>query len=215
MIKRIFIGFFLLVGTWAFVEAQSREFPDYRTKKESFSKLSDKGLRADLGVFTVGGIEESIGKLPLKKISPFTYTRNLMSFKGDNAEVTVATGPFVAAGKKFTNIEDHLVKIDNKPFYGGYGETPMTAIKSVTVILNKKDTIAIPPAAYGDLYNLNFTYKDKSGTERTANGIYFSADGKRIYIYLLSRDNSGSYEVTWILENKKYLRRVLDWGFTP
>ena len=77
-----------------------------------------------------------------------------------------------------------------------------------------KDTVIIPPAAYGDLYNLNFTYRDKSGTERTANGVFFSKDNNRMYIYLLSRDATGSYEVTWVIENKKYLRRVVDYGFT-
>lgn len=46
-----------------------------------------------------------------------------------------------------------------------------------------KDTVAIPAAAYVDLYNLNFAYSDK-GTERTTNGIYRSANPHRIYLYL-------------------------------
>lgn len=209
--KQFFL--FIFISLPVICPAQAKDFPDYRTKKESFAKVSDKTIRADLGVFTIGGIEESIGKLPLKKISPFSYTKSLMSFKADNIEITVTTARFEPTGRKLTTIEDHLVKIDNKPFYGAYGETPVTAIKSITVRINK-DTIVIPPAAYGDLYNLNFTYKDKAGTERTANGVYFSADGKRMYIYLLSRDETGSYEVTWIVEDKKYLRRVVDWGFT-
>ncbi len=76
-----------------------------------------------------------------------------------------------------------------------------------------KDTIDIPAAAYSDLYNLNLTYLDKSGTQRSANGIYRSKDGYRIYLYLFCKDNTGSYEVTWVLQDKKYLRRVVDYGF--
>ena len=213
MVRRCAMGCMLIIGITVSAAAQKKDFPDYRTKKESFAKLYDKSLRADLGVFTIGGVEESIGKLPLKKLSPYSYTRNLMSFKGDNIEVAVTTGRFESAGRKLTKIDDHLVKIDGKPFYGDYGEMPATAIKSVIVVINK-DTALIPPVAYADLFNLNFTYKDKAGTERTANGVFFSKDSKKIYIYLQSRDETGSYEVTWILEDKKYQRRVLDWGFT-
>ncbi len=205
------ILFFILPGIVGI--AQKQEMPDYRTNKESFTRMSNKVLRADLGVFTIGGVEESLNKLPLKKISPFSYTRNFMSFKGDNIEVSVTIGPFEEKGRKIQRVEDDVVKIAGKPFYGDYGNLPRTEIKNVQVIIGK-DTVVIPPLAYSDLYNLNFTYKDKSGTERTANGVYFSKDESRMYIYLLSRDATGSYEVTWIIENKVYLRRVVDYGFT-
>jgi hypothetical protein len=189
------------------------DYPDYRNNKESFARVSDKTLKADLGVFTVGGIEESIGKLPLKKISPYGYSENEMSFKGENVQVVVTLGPFAENGRKIQKVEDHVVKIAGKPFHGNYGNMPETEIKRVLVLVGK-DTVHIPPAAYGDLYNLNFTYRDKTGTERTANGVFFSKDEKRMYIYLLSRDATGSYEVTWVIENKQYLRRVVDYGFT-
>ena len=205
------ILFFILPGMAVF--AQKKDMPDYRTNKESFARLSNKPLRADLGVFTIGGVEESLNKLPLKKISPFGYTKNFMSFKGDNTEVSVTIGPFEEKGRKIMRVEDDVVKIAGKPFYGDYGNLPRTEIKNVFVLMGK-DTVIIPPAAYGDLYNLNFTYRDKSGTERTANGVFFSKDNNRMYIYLLSRDATGSYEVTWVIENKKYLRRVVDYGFT-
>jgi len=206
-----FIALLIVCGATSF--AQKNEMPDYRTNKESFSRMSDKTLRADLGVFTVGGIEESIGKLPLRKISPFGYTKDFMSFKDDKVQVSVTIGPFEANGRKILRIEDDVVKIAAKPFYGDYGNLPRTEIKQVLVLIGK-DTVVIPPQAYADLFNLHFTYKDKSGTERTANGVFFSKDEKRMYIYLLSRDNTGSYEVTWIIQDKVYLRRVVDYGFT-
>lgn len=192
--------------------AQKDDIPDYRTKKESFSKMSDKTLRADLGVFSVGGIEESLNKLPLKKVSPSAYKDDFMRFKGENIEVTVTLKPFEEKGKKIMKMEEHILKINGKAFYGAFGVLPDTEIKSVLVMIGK-DTVAIPPQAYADLYNMNFTYRDKSGVERTANGVFYSKDGTRIYIYLLSRDLKNSYEVTWILQDKKYYRRVLDYGF--
>lgn len=188
------------------------DYPDYRTKKESFSKLSDKALRADLGSFSIGGIEESLNKKPLKKISPTTYRENFIQFKSDEVEVSVTLEPFKEEGKKFQKMDDHILKINGKPYYGCYWKLPETAIKSVLVKLGK-DTIVIPPQAYADLYDMHFSYRDKAGTERTANGVFFSADGSNMYIYLLSRDPKESYEVTWIIQNKQYLRRVMDWGF--
>jgi hypothetical protein len=196
-----------------FVYGQTGDYPDYRNKKESFIKVSDKPLRADLASFTTAGIEESIGKLPLKKISPTGYNRVQMNFKSPEVEVAIVTSAFSAGNRKMLKSGEYLVKIDNKPFYGSYGQIPNTMISSVMVLVGK-DTVAIPPAAYADLYNVNFTYRDKSNVERTANAVYFSADGKRMYIYLLSRDRNGSFEVTWVIEGKTYLRRVLDWGFT-
>lgn len=203
----------LCSGLAVLVYGQAADYPDYRNKKESFLKVSDKPLRADLASFTTAGIEESIGKLPLRKISPTGYDRVQMKFKSNEVEVTIMTAAFEAGNRKLLKSGENLVKINNKPFYGSYGQVPNTMISGITVLIGK-DTVAIPPAAYADLFNLNFTYRDKSNVERTANAVYFSADGKRMYIYLLSRDRNGSYEVTWVIEGKTFLRRVLDWGFT-
>ncbi len=57
-----------------------------------------------------------------------------------------------------------------------------------------------------------FTYNDDQGTVRTYNGVYLGGDKRTIYIYMLNRESIGSYEVTWIIQDKKYLRRVVDSG---
>jgi hypothetical protein len=76
-----------------------------------------------------------------------------------------------------------------------------------------KDSVAIPPAAYADLYEPDFTYRDGAGQIKSYNKVYISPDKKKIYIYMLNRDEAGSYEVTWVIQDKKYLRRVVDFGF--
>jgi hypothetical protein len=78
------------------------------------------------------------------------------------------------------------------------------------MLIIRGDTIAIPETAYKDLFNLNFTYLDK-GVERTTDAVYISTTGQRVYIYLFSRDRKGSYEVTWIIQDRRYLRRILDY----
>jgi hypothetical protein len=77
------------------------------------------------------------------------------------------------------------------------------------MVILKNDTIEIPKTAYRDLYDPAFTYSHK-GDAKSLNGIFFSADGRKIYIYLLNKEKTGSYEVTWVIQDKKYLRRVID-----
>ena len=48
---------------------KNNELIDTRSKKESFTKVGQKEIRADLATFTMGGVDESVGKEQLKKIS--------------------------------------------------------------------------------------------------------------------------------------------------
>jgi hypothetical protein len=132
-------------------------------------------------------------------------------FEGDGIKAKVKIAPFDPAKHKLSFDEKYLVRIDRKPYYGNYLQTPKTEINEVLMIIDK-DTVYIPAAAYNDLFNLNFTYLDK-GVERTADAVYESKDGQKVYLYLFCKDKTGSYEVTWIFQNRKYLRRVLDYGF--
>lgn len=191
--------------------AQELDFRDYRTKKESFTKIPEKDVRADIASFAIGGIDESIGKLPLQKIGVSKYENNFMSFEAENVKVLITTSRFDPSKHKITKDEEHIVKIDNKPYYGSYGQMPNNHIAAVTILVDK-DTVAIPPTAYTDLCNVSFTYRDNSGTERSNNGVYLSKDNRKIYVYLLNKDGKGGYEVTWVIQDKKYLRRVLDYG---
>lgn len=200
----------LLVLTGLAVFAQD-DFPDYRSKRENFTKMQEKDLRGELASFAMAGIDESTGKLPLKKLPVKNYGSNFMAFEGNNIQVTVAVAPFVAAKHKLKFVDEkHLVKIDNKPYYGSFGIVPKRGIQAVTVLLNK-DTVQIPETAFSDIYNPSFSYSD-AGTLKTLNAVYLSNDNRTIYIYMLSKDTAGSYEVTWVIRDKKYMRRVIDFG---
>ena len=187
------------------------EYQDTRKKNESFARLPKTQIRAEVATFTLSGIDESVGKEELKKI-PFTkFSSDFMDFEGDNIKASVQLSPFDASKHKLDYDEKYLIKIDKKTYYGGYGSVPKTSVSKVILTIGN-DTVAIPPAAYADLHNLNLTYTDK-GSLRSRNGIYKSNDDHRIYLYLFCKDATGSYEVTWIIQDKNYLRRVLDYGF--
>ena len=191
-------------------QAQNDDMPDTRKKTETFARFHYGTLRADLATFTLSGLSESVGTVPLQKIPYTSLDNNSIAFEGKRIKAKVTIAPFDPAKHKLQFDEKYLIKIDRRPYYGNYGNTPKTEISAVSIIIGK-DTVAIPPMAYSDLYNLNFTYSDK-GVQRTTDAVYKSKDGHTIYLYLFSKDNMGSYEVTWIIQDKKYLRRVLDYG---
>ena len=202
--------FFFALSFNAF--SQDIDFPDYRSKKENFLRQRDATIRNDLATFTMAGLDESMNKQPLKTIPMTAFGDNLIVFEGNNIKVAVQAGGFNTSKHKLIYYnEKHLVKIDNKPYYGTYGKLPASSLQSLTVVIDK-DTVAIPPAALSDIYDLSFAYKDVSGIQRSQNRVYLSADNRTIYIYLLNRNNGGT-EVTWVLRDKKYLQRVLDFNF--
>jgi hypothetical protein len=196
------------------VHAQNDDMPDYRSKKDSYTKMAEKDIKNDLATFTMTGIDESVGKAPLVRIPATNYGNNFMTFEGNNIKVEIKSGPFFPTQHRLDYADDnskYLVKIDKKAYYGNYGTMPGTQINSITVVVDK-DTVAIPSTAYFDLYNPNLTYAE-GGNQKSYNGVYLSPDKHNIYIYMLSRDPNGSYEVTWVIKDKKYLRRVVDYGF--
>lgn len=191
--------------------AQNEDMPDSRKKTESFERFRIPDIRKDLATFTLGGISESVGALPLEKISYTSLANDSILFEGDGIKAKVKIAVFDPAKHKLSFDEKFLVRIDRRPYYAGdYGNTPKTGISEVSVIINN-DTVFIPPTAYTDLFNVHFTYSDQ-GVERTRDAVYKSKDGRKIYLYLFSQSETGSYEVTWIIQDKKYLRRVLDYG---
>jgi len=199
----------LIVSFSIAATAQDLDFRDFRNRKDNFSKIpsTQKDIRADLSSFLMAGIEESISKLPLKSVPVKGYGDNYMTYANENIQVTIKTAPFDQGKHKMMFEEKHLVKIDNKPYYGNYGEVPRTYIQSITVLMGK-DTVAIPATAYFDLYEPSFFYSDKSAS-RTRNAVYVSNDGRTYYIYMFNPDFKGN-EYTWVIQDKKFLRRVVD-----
>jgi hypothetical protein len=203
--------------------AQDLDFPDYRSKKDNFSKIREQDIRADVASFAMAALDESIGKAQLKSLPVKDYGSNFMIYEGpgigpgnpptvgENIQVTIRTGAFMPTKHKLMYSEKHLLRIDGKPYYGGvYGEPPHTTIEAVTVLVGK-DTVAIPATAFFDLYDPKFSF-NQSGATRTRNGVFLSNDKHTIYIYMLNIDNGGC-EYTWVIRDKQFLRRIVDFGF--
>jgi hypothetical protein len=209
---RIIIGALLLSLTNACF-GQDDAIPTYHNKWESFSKMREQDLRADLATFTLGGLDESMGKQQLAYVSVSAYDNTYVQFDEDNVHVRVTTGLFDQSKHKLQYYDQYVVRVDNKPFYGVDGQMPKKTIQSIAVTIGK-DSVQIPSAAFSDLYEPRLCGPDESTGKIACNTrLYISNDKRKIYIYMLNSSGKGGYEVTWIIEDKKYLRRVIDYGF--
>ena len=206
--KQFFV-FLVAILLTAHSFAQNDDMPDSRRKTESFERFHTMDVRAELATFTLAGIGEGAPTTPLEKVPYTSLGKDSIVFEGNGIKAEVKTAPFDPAKHKLNYDDKYLVRIDRRPYYGNYGKVPKTEISKVMLII-RGDTINIPPTAYNDLFNLNFTYLDK-GVERTTDAVYISKVGQRVYLYFFSKDNTGSYEVTWIIQDRRYLRRILDY----
>lgn len=193
--------------------AQDNDIPTYHTKRESFSKIVEPEIRKDLASFTLGGLDEGVGKQPLAFIPATEYADNYVLFTDRNVQIKITAVRFDKNKHKLLLYDEgkYVIKIDNKPYWGIDGKTPLKEIQSIVVVIGR-DTVVIPAAAYNDLFEPKFCNTLNGKTKCNA-AVYLSPDQKRIYIYMLNSDGKNGYEVTWILQDKKYLKRVIDYGF--
>jgi hypothetical protein len=154
-----------------------------------------------------------MGKQPLANIPVSNYGNNYIEFLEDNIHVKITSSKFEQTKHKFQYYDQYVVRIDNKPFYGVDGQMPGKKIESIAVAVGN-DSVQIPPVAFADLYEPRFCGPDAGSGKIVCNTrLYVSNDKRKIYIYMLNSSGKGGYEVTWVIEDKKYLRRVIDYGF--
>src|ERR1700753_1953984 len=55
------------------LHSQALDFPEFLRKKDNFSKIQDKAIRAEVASFALAAVDESIGKAPLKTIPIANY----------------------------------------------------------------------------------------------------------------------------------------------
>lgn len=213
MKKILFSIIFLFVAASTF--AQDDDIPTYHSKRENFAKVMDQNIRADLATFTLAGLDEATGKELLDYVPIVDYNDDSVVLSKDNIQVKILTKKFEPAKHKILYYDDkYVTKIDNRPYYGIVGQMPKKYIASVTVIIGR-DTINLPPTAYNDLYEPIFCVRGMANAKTRCNtGVFLSKDGHRLYVYMLnSPDGKSGYEVTWMLQDKQYNRRILDFDF--
>jgi hypothetical protein len=130
---------------------------------------------------------------------------------------------------KIYNCSDKHVTIHNNNHYRiisiyAMDDTTKKASSSKLVTnviyLHMKSQLVLPSSAYENIYAPRFCISKSIGkrkeSKRTKNITYRytkafgSKDGKRVYIYMHNGNETSQYEVTWIIENGKYIGRIID-----
>src|SRR5215831_12241300 len=92
--------FLLLVFCRVSAMAQDLDFPDFRNKRDNFTKVSDKDIRADAASFVLAGVDESIGKAPLPSLPVLDVGPNFIKYGNDNITVIIKSGIFLPSKHK-------------------------------------------------------------------------------------------------------------------
>lgn len=209
--QRIIYLLFLILS--AYTSFAQDDIPNYRSKRENFLKMAEKDARADLATFTLGGLDESTGKDSIPYVPVVAYSNDSVLLQKDNIKVVIKAGRFDPSKHKILLYDEkYVTKIDNKPYYGTIGKMPKTTIEKIFVTVGR-DTINIPVTAYSDLYDPAFCQPGANARTKCNTGVFLSKDKHRMYVYMLNGNGREGYEVTWIIQDKQYLRRVIDWEF--
>src|SRR5579862_6019199 len=90
--------------------AQDLDFPDFRNKKDNYSKVREQDIRNDVATFALAALDESIGKAALASVPVKDFGLNFMTFQNDNLQVIIRTGIFNPKQHKFMKQEDHILR---------------------------------------------------------------------------------------------------------
>jgi hypothetical protein len=170
---------------------------------DSYTHLADKRIKRELARYTTAGqLTAKDTSVRLKYAKEISSATDRAMFKRDSIIVVICSGNFVPKNYKLTYTDRFITKINGKFPYGVDGEKPTKIIKNIIVII-AKDTIKVPQSAFADLFEP--TLYNTS--------VLISKDRKRIYICMSNSDGAGWYEVTFVIENKRYKQRILDNSF--
>ncbi|MFW5708260.1 MAG: hypothetical protein ACOCX0_06325 [Bacteroidota bacterium] len=216
-----------LVLSWLFlffvaVHAQEQEqfftLPDYKAIMESYFGLSDSVLRAEIGSFSfVGTMMGKDSVAGLKEFEVDDISLDNVSLLLDDVSVSIAVSRFKPLEHTLGYVpgEDYLIYIDHKPYWGYDGRIPQRKIDSVVVNYEGFSAI-LPPESFSDLFEPNLCRRSGflffRGRTTCQTRAFLSADNNRIYIHMVNGRYPHYYEVTWIIQNGRYVGRVLDYS---
>lgn len=193
-----------------------------KDRSDSFEKFCEGKIKEEVSFITIsGGKYETRDSLISKHLVLFethNYTDTSLELRHNNTKIKIFRRAFDTSGVHMTvmnggGYKNYLAYIRNKPFWGTDGGFPKTCLQKVSV--NFGDCkVAVPDSAITDLFEPNLCYY--SGSMKNPyclTSAYYSQDKSRLYIYMLNGDGAGGYEVTFVFENKRYIRRVVDYGF--
>ncbi|BAV07397.1 hypothetical protein SAMN05421788_109246 [Filimonas lacunae] len=160
---------------------------------ESFTQIQDSLIKREIGLFNLKGsattnnqqaLQETLLTIVLKRCSDsFAYFEQ---------------GSIIAL--------DLLIHIHSK------NTGTETYVGNIDVIYHDKYMAKIPDSAIAGIRNPKFCsqYTKRNKPILATCKAFRSKDRRRVYIYMLNGEGKNRYEVTWVMQDGKYLTRVID-----
>lgn len=181
---------------------------------ESYAYLKEGIFKTEVGSFAkaadLPSSVDSTNKIKLTEIKLKRCSTDFVHFE---------SGDIIALDKLvsiYSNIDTPLIsrQSDSKVIWGTTGNTPARRISEVRY-MHYKYLLILPATAIGGLYEpkfcINTTRKNKLRGITSSNcKVYQSLDKRRVYIYMLNGNGSEQYEITWVIQDSRYLMRILD-----
>jgi len=116
----------------------------------------------------------------------------------DTLEITIHAQPFVPGKHIIQKHKDGWIqKIDHRTAYGMDGGMPLTEISRIMVRYGNEE-YRLPADSFQNMYQPNLS------RARVVTG-----HDNDVYIVMMNSDGAGSYEVVWVIKNRKLLSTVV------
>lgn len=185
---------------------------------EGLKSLKNDEIRKEMSFFTITGskinnvdsINIKLIEIPLSKCNDTIAIFEKGNFISIDKLVDIFISDFTASKHQLIFENNKLISIDGKKYWGAGITAPKKEIRAIR-ILHGKINIRIPQESYTDLFDpiicscLSNKNKCKSSFK-----VFQTLDYKRLYIYMFNNTTNSKYEVSWVIENNKYLMRVID-----
>ncbi len=211
---------FMVIVAWSLHQVYSQTdvvvVPDSKGLYESFFSLKDSTMRAEIGSFSfIGSIVGLSNNVSLREFGVQSQTNYSITLILDDLKIHIVRGPFNQALHRLSYYGPfgYVYKIDGRFFWGFDGRVPNQKLYAVYVYFGQ-ERLELPQSAFRDIYEPNFcTPRRLFRSEQCHTRAFLSEDGNRIYIYMLNSKIPSLYEVSWIINDKRYIGRVVDYAY--
>ncbi len=190
--------------------------PDSKGFYESFFSLSDSLMRAEIGSFSfTGSLVGLAGKAELAEFDVLSQTVYTITLGSDDVKVHIARSPFISSAHhlSYYGPYGYVYKIDGRNFWGFDGSVPDMRLYFVNAYFGEQ-MVSVPQSAKNDIYEPNFCFRPRLFHPLECfTRVFRSADGRRLYVYMLNSRIPSLYEVCWIFIDGKYAGRIVDYAY--
>jgi hypothetical protein len=207
-------------------------FQDSLKNRESLVYFSDTLIKNEIASFSIKGKSilkpDTLRTSNLIEIPLYYCNDSLIYFNRKSTYIHLYPSEFDSTGHELSFENDkpnQLVTIDGNYVWGTNGEIPQRKIDSVFFVIHSHVLVDFSKTAFSGIFEPNncsnefseIGKRNKKGYmilkekySSTYYKVFQAKKGARIYLYMINGIGESQYEVTWIIQNGRYLSRIVD-----